>query len=284
MATIVPRVGVPGSPTIETPDPVDLPLARRLQALGFRSWPAATTTFDGTWAIRLTAGAASKRQNSVNPLDPGDTARLDERIDAAEARFRSFGRTPTFSISPLAPPALDERLAARSWARRDESIVMLAPLDTMDLRAGLDMVPLADAGRWLDAEVALGAFSNTDRPGIAETLAAIRPHAQGALPVGTRDGPVQLYVAEDDSGAPLAALLAVRFGLLVGLFQIVVDPARRREGHARRLIASALTNAAREGAVQAWLQVERSNVAAVALYESLGLRTAYGYHYRQPAE
>lgn len=261
----------------------DLPLVRRLQALGFRSWPAATTTFDGTWAIRLTAGGASKRQNSVNPLDPGDVGRLDERIEAAEARFHAFGRPPCFSLSPLAPTALEERLEARGWALRDPSVVMLGLLDELDLSAGLDMVPLADLGRWMDAQVRLGAFGSEQRPGVAETIAAIRPNAQGAQPIGTRDAPVRLYLSEDEKGEPLAACLAVRFGPAVGLFQIVTDPARRREGHARRLIASVLLNAQREGATQGWLQVERANRPAVALYESLGLREVYGYHYRMLA-
>ena len=256
-----------------------LPLVRRLQALGFRSWPAATTTFDGTWAVRLTAGNPSKRQNSVNPLDPGDTTRLDERIERAAARFRAFGRPPTFSLSPLAPPSLDVRLAARGWRKHGASVVMLAGLDAMDLQAGLDTVPLADTGRWLDAQVRLGAFPAERRPGVAETLASIRPHAQGTNPVGTRDAPVQLYLAEED-GEPVAALALVRFGPLAGLFQIVTDPRRRREGHARRLVASALVNAAREGATQAWLQVERANTAALALYGSMGLELVYGYHYR----
>ncbi|TIX45544.1 MAG: GNAT family N-acetyltransferase, partial [Mesorhizobium sp.] len=50
-----------------------LATVRRYEAAGFRAWPAAAVHYDGTWVVRLTAGHAAKRLNSVNPLDPGDT-------------------------------------------------------------------------------------------------------------------------------------------------------------------------------------------------------------------
>ena len=68
----------------ETRSGLDLGQVRRMEAVAFRSFPATTTYFDGTWAIRLTAGHPAKRLNSVNPLDPSDIAHMDERIEAAE--------------------------------------------------------------------------------------------------------------------------------------------------------------------------------------------------------
>ena len=53
----------------------DLALVRRLEAVGFRAWPAASVHYDGSWAVRLTAGHPSKRLNSVNPLDPARSSR-----------------------------------------------------------------------------------------------------------------------------------------------------------------------------------------------------------------
>ena len=60
-----------------------LPSVRRFEAAGFRAWPAASVHYDGTWAIRLTAGHPAKRLNSINPLDPGDCDNLAERVAKA---------------------------------------------------------------------------------------------------------------------------------------------------------------------------------------------------------
>ena len=89
---------------IPVPNISGLPGVRRLEAVSFRSWPAATTYYDGTWAIRLTAGHPSKRLNSVNPLDRADHSDLERRIARAARRFHSFGRPLIFRQSPLAPP------------------------------------------------------------------------------------------------------------------------------------------------------------------------------------
>ena len=256
----------------------DLPFVRRLEAIGFRSWPAAQTTFDGSWALRLTPSHPSRRLNSVNPLDPGDTARLRERIERAVERMALFGRRPCFRLSPLAPPVLDARLDALGWERGGETATLAGALDAMDLRPGTDIVPLRDTARWLDAAAAVGAFAPVLRPGMAEIVTAIRPQATGAGAAG--EGPVRMYLAEDPDGTPLAVCLAVQFGTLVGLFAIATAAERRREGHARRLVASALVAARRNGATQCWLQVERANRAAAALYERLGMAERYGYHYR----
>jgi hypothetical protein len=88
-----------------------LAVVRRYEAAGFRAWPAATVHYDGTWAIRLTAGLPAKRLNSINPLDPRDVDDLPERIMRAGRRFDAYGRPPMFRLSPLAGRALRDEHA-----------------------------------------------------------------------------------------------------------------------------------------------------------------------------
>ena len=59
----------------------ELPLVRRLEAVGFRAWPADAVTYDGSWLIRLTANHDSRRLNSVNPLDPSDIRDIAIRLE-----------------------------------------------------------------------------------------------------------------------------------------------------------------------------------------------------------
>jgi hypothetical protein len=68
----------------------DLPNVRRLEAVGFRAWPAASVHYDGSWLIRLTVGHGSRRLNSVNPLDPSDYRDLETRLEKAAKRFPSM--------------------------------------------------------------------------------------------------------------------------------------------------------------------------------------------------
>ncbi len=65
----------------------DLPKVRRLEAVGFRAWPAASVHYDGSWLVRLTAGHPSRRLNSVNPLDPSDYGDIDIRLQKAAKGF-----------------------------------------------------------------------------------------------------------------------------------------------------------------------------------------------------
>ncbi|TIU67536.1 MAG: GNAT family N-acetyltransferase, partial [Mesorhizobium sp.] len=93
-----------------------LATVRRYEAAGFRAWPAAAVHYDGTWVVRLTAGHAAKRLNSVNPLDPGDTQHIAERIGRASRRFEAYGRPLTFRISPLSGPVLSKHLDSEGWS------------------------------------------------------------------------------------------------------------------------------------------------------------------------
>ena len=241
---------------------------RRLEAVSFRSWPAATTSYDGTWAIRLTAGHPSKRVNSVNPLDRADHSDLETRIARAARKFQGFGRPLVFRQSPLAPPELDNILDARGWRRFDETRVMTLDLSAIELVGAVDQVPLQDVGRWIDQSIVMQSFSASVKPGLSELIG----HVQGE---------VGLFLSEDGSGNPLAAAMAVRFGDLVGLFEVVSNPDLRGLGFGRRVLRNALLWGRKQGARQAWLQVVSDNVAANSLYESEGFKEIYRYAYRQ---
>jgi GNAT superfamily N-acetyltransferase len=244
---------------------------RRLEAVSFRSWPASSVEYDGTWAIRLTAGHPSKRINSVNPLDRADHSDLENRIARAARRFDSFGRPLVFRQSPLAPPELDNILDARGWRRFDETVVMTRNLNEVDLAGTFDHVPLKDVGRWIDQCIVMASFASEVKPGLSEII-------------GNVQGEVGLFLSEDDDGKPLAAAMAVRFGDLVGLFEVVSNPALRREGYGRRIMRSAMLWGFENGARRAWLQVVAANEPAIALYQDEGFQAAYTYSYRQAPE
>ncbi|MBB1198908.1 ribosomal-protein-alanine N-acetyltransferase [Enterobacteriaceae bacterium 89] len=58
------------------------------------------------------------------------------------------------------------------------------------------------------------------------------------------------------------------------LFNIAVDPAWQRRGLGRELLEQVIDEVEKRGVVTLWLEVRASNVAAIALYESLGFNEA----------
>jgi ribosomal protein S18 acetylase RimI-like enzyme len=241
---------------------------RRMEAVGFRSFPSTTTHFDGTWAIRLTAGYPAKRLNSVNPLDPRDHAQLERRIGDARRRFDAYGRPLIFRQSPLAPPELESLFDDEGWERFDESLVLIADVGAMKLAEAVDQVPLKDTGRWVDAVLGLDGKPAEQKGGLYEVISLIQPE-------------VGLFLLQDAGGEPISAVRCVCDGTLAGIFDLATSRQHRRQGHGRQILASALKWASGRGAEMAWLQVVADNQSALSLYEDFGFDELYRYSYRQ---
>ncbi|WP_371274057.1 GNAT family N-acetyltransferase [Zhengella sp.] len=250
--------------------PEDLGIVRRFEAAGFRAWPATSIQYDGTWAIRLTASHPAKRLNSVNPLDPADVRDITGRIARAAPRFEAYGRDLVLRLSPLAGEELSQWCDAQGWERFGESIVMIADMGAIPFEDAMDQLPVRDVARFSAAHLAVRGLDASMRAGISEVVNAIEPETG-------------LFLAEKD-GQPVTTAICVHDGDLAGLFEVATAAAKRGQGHARNTVLSALKWARLRGARTAWLQVETGNYPAVALYNSIGFRTLYFYHYRKPAE
>lgn len=186
----------------------------------------------------------------------------------AGRRFEAYGRPLTFRLSPLSGPALTQYFDAEGWDTLSESLVMSAPLTDVPVEQTLHQIPMKDVGRFMNAAMAVHDMDPALRPGLTEIIASIEPEAG-------------LFVL-DDGEEPLATAVCVHDGDLAGLFEIATGPRVRGKGHGRRVILSALKWARLRGAKQAWLQVEADNEVARRLYDAIGFKELYRYHYRRP--
>lgn len=253
------------------PDPLpdsDLAAVRRYEAAGFRSWPAASVRYDGTWVVRLTPDHPAKRLNSVNPLDPNDTADIPARIARIATEFSGLGKPLTFRLSPLSGEVLGRHFDREGWSRFSESVVMELPITPALVRGAMDQIPLKDVGRFMQAASTVHQLDPAIAHGLAGVISAITPN-------------VGLFVL-DRGKEPVTTLVCVQDGELAGLFEVATAEAERGMGHGRRAILSALRWARIGGARKAWLQVEADNAIAVGLYRSMGFAEVYRYHYRRP--
>lgn len=246
-----------------------LPAVRRLEAAGFRAWPAAKVTFDGSWQLRLTPGHPSKRLNSLVPLDPADARDMQGRVAEALALFDLAGVKAAIRQSPLCPPGLLEILARDGWVAGSETVVMAADLDKTDIPAGMDHLPTHDIQRFSEACVRIDSRETTASV-LGDIIASIEPTAG-------------LFLMEGAEG-PRAVGICVQDNDLAGLQQVVVEPSLRRQGIGLELVTAALRWAKLRGAHYAWLQVTSDNRPARSLYEQLGFKAIYQYAYWQKAD
>jgi N-acetylglutamate synthase len=220
--------------------------ARDLDLLAARAFPAAEEELDHGWLLRGSPHAAPRRVNSALPPCPADARHLG-RI----ARwYAERGLVPRVMVSPDDEQApLDAELERRGWTREAPTDVLVAePHDVLDA-----LPPPACA---VEATPAGG----------------LGPAGVGGTP-RSPDPVVPLIAA---GGAGRAVTVLQRGWSLV--LALEVDPAHRRGG-----VASALVRAWAQlaGARCLYLQVERDNAPAKALYAAAGFTRSHGYHYRR---
>ena len=124
---------------------IDLGEVRRLEELAFRGWPALESRDIAGWRLRF-SGGYTKRANSINAL--GRDAQTDAAtVQRLEAAYRERGQPPVWRLTPLAPPAIADLLAARGYRTIERSLLQVGPLQPRFRRrpGGADL-PAADAG------------------------------------------------------------------------------------------------------------------------------------------
>ncbi len=236
---------------------MDRGLILELERCGARALPPAETVAVGEWLVAIGRGAVG-RLNSCTTF--GDSPRRDmfERIETVERRYDSRGRPTRFRLTPL-DVHLDGRLETRGYARSEDVVVMTGPVG-----GGADehvAVARAAGPTWIDRYSIWGGHDEIRTSEIAESLGSL------TLDHGVFASPTAIGVAVVDRP-------------WVGVFDVIVDPAARREGHGTRLTQTMLMWAKSVGAERSYLQVHSSNRPALALYASLGFTETYRYWYR----
>jgi len=234
-----------------------------LEELNFNAWPALRVVHYDGWLWR-SAGRGTRRPNSINPLVRG-AIDLETKIATAERIYARWGRPTIFRLTPLAESELDTLLAGRGYVSEGETFVQVAEVAPLRPDADVRVAPRAEP-RWLASASGLKVLSAED-----EAAFAVQHRA-----VGVETG----WAALDYGQETLAVgVVAIERGW-AGLHGIQVAEHARRRGLGRRLSEALLAYAYDKGARRAWLQVEQTNAAAIAVYQGCGFATAYSYHYR----
>ncbi len=247
-----------------------------LEELGVRAFPASEAVTRQGWLLRSTPPVLRRRCNSAINLSNAE-AGLDD-IAAVEDFYASRQADAVFHVTPERDTGLDATLAERGYGAEAHASVMTAPMASVTSR-------IARLGEALPGAALPDVQLHATRRE-AWTAAAMafepRPDAQATFDVVVEriDLPkvfAHVRIGPADTGVGIGVL----DGSWLGLSAIATHVAHRRRGVAREVIRAVTTWGAAARATHVWLQVERENTAARALYAALGFTDACAYHYRR---
>ncbi|MFI8851484.1 GNAT family N-acetyltransferase [Streptomyces sp. NPDC053499] len=236
---------------------------RELVTVAARGWPPVESGHLGGWTLRA-AGGFTARANSVLPLDePG--LPLDEALARVTAWYAQRDLPARMQVAVEENALLAARLRERGWTAERHGLIQvgaLAPLADRepDSRVVLERTP---DERWLSL------YNRADGERLAEA----------AMKVLTGGPSVWFATVRDEAGSPMAIGRCVVDGRWAGFAAIEVAPERRRQGLAQAVTGELARAALAEGASAAYLQVERDNAPARALYAKLGFADHHAYFY-----
>ncbi len=230
------------------------------------AWPALRSVACDGWVLRFSNGY-TRRANSVHPLYL-PSRDLAEKIAEAERLYQERGLPAIFKLTAESQPrALEAALVERGYEVEAETSVRVADLGPMGSVAAVDIeTSWGNASEWREA------FHGMSR---------VAPEHQATHErILASNSPLAGFAAVRQDGRIVGCGLGVVQDGWLGVFDVIVDGAARRQGHGERLMRGLMAWGQRMGADKAYLQVMQSNVAAVRLYEGLGFREAYSYWYR----
>ena len=228
-----------------------------------RGWPALETAEIDGWLARFASGG-SVRANTTSALDFAG-ADLDAALARVIAFYRVRGAAPRFVITGVETPAnLDAELDQRGWQRHGEHVTMTKAITPATAPSPVIEIMSAPTDAWSDVYL----------QGLSEDRRAI------AMTMVTRVPAPRAFFAARLEGRIIASGLSVADGAFASVQCMATLPAARRSGAATAVLAAIEAYARDQGARRLYLQTERDNAAAIALYERIGFRIAARYHTR----
>jgi ribosomal protein S18 acetylase RimI-like enzyme len=231
---------------------------------------------------------------SGKPVPPRPSPRL--RVTPRAAQVRAFALFPDLMVTPLdGPSGWLMRSSATATARRANSVLAFpgsgsfgAPeVEAVEAHYAALGKP-AVAAVLADSEersflASLGWVPESHDADTQFQLASVASVARALRDVNTSGVTVKVDGNVAEAVVPgLASGFAAYADDWVGFRSIEVDPAARRQGLGRAVMAALLEWGAELGATSAYLQVLGHNAPALALYDSMGFNTHHAYAYLTP--
>ncbi|MDP1953149.1 MAG: GNAT family N-acetyltransferase [Polaromonas sp.] len=228
--------------------------------------PEAVEELDG-WLLAFDSGTVG-RAKSAAPLQ--HTACDESVVGKIAARYAAHDLAPIFRLPLLACfDGVRRELALRGYSAERPTLVQLGSVSAM--RATFTQPP-AEIATLPDAAWAALFLGEGFDPVDGASRVAKLGSAHGSL-----------YASVREAEATVAAGAAAFSHGWASVHGMRTAPAFRGRGMAGRVLAGLAEAALSRGFERSFLQVEASNVAALALYQRAGFTTAWCYEYWRPA-
>ncbi len=240
------------------------------EELQCNAFPALQTILYDGWSIRF-GGGFTYRVNCANPMYPG-TLPLEEKLQYAEDAYRRSGLDKAIvklhDGMGTDAAACDEILDRWGYGTERSGNLFICDLTAQPAGTSegvqLEQTPTdLWLGQFLDMN---GTRDSRQRDAAFHMLKNIWQPTIAAS------------IVQD--GKMVACGLGVVERGCVGLYDIFVDPACRRQHLGQRLCAAIMEQGRRQGCHTAYLQVLSDNEAARKLYAGLGYQEGYHYWFR----
>lgn len=246
-----------------------MPSVLELEEVAFRAWPAAEVSDLGGWRLRFADGV-TRRANSVWPNAIRGEMPIEQRFDWVEEWYAERKVPARYQVTAACqPPDLDQRLAERGYALEAPVSVQTVALAEFRMAGQPPQIltrvlPVPDED-WIRVSYGHGRFAEAKDA----YLGILRR-------MEDRGG----FALARWKGRPVAIGIGVVEGDWLGIFGMATVPEARRRRAATAVLGALVAWAAGRGATRAFLQVEKDNAAALALYAACGFSESHPYHYR----
>ncbi|MEL7180791.1 MAG: GNAT family N-acetyltransferase [Pseudomonadota bacterium] len=237
---------------------MSFPDAQKLYAVIDGTWPASAKQALGPWTIRID-GSGSSRVSAATAEQPV----TETDIPPAEDAMRAAGQVPLFMIRE-GETELDNILSARDYVIKDPvnmyaiAVPQIAterppPVTSFEVWPSL----ATQVEIWAEGGIGAGRLAVMDRARAPKTtfLGRLNDRPAGTVFVGIAADCAMIHALE-------------------------ISTAHRRQGLAQHLTRAAGFWAQANGADYLTLVTTQANIAANALYSSLGMTLVGQYHYR----
>lgn len=244
----------------------NLELCWQVEAACAAAWPTLEIQNVSGYEFRHTAGAITRRNNSVNPtVQHGEFGA--ELLAKAKSFYDHYDKPLVVRVPDMIAeiePVLD---AADFGPAQSLSKTLLAPtLLGFEWQNDVQISTRSDS-KWLEFAANRAQWTKAGRESFLKALLNI------GYPI------LFAHIEEDQELAAIAYAVVIENIAIIE--SVETAPKFRRQGRAAKLLSSLLAKCKRLGATKAALQVVAENTAARALYKKLGFTTElYDYHYR----